>query len=194
MAPAPDIDNSVLYRLKAGDQDAFESIFWKYNAKVYNFVMSALYDKSLAEDVTQAVFLSVWEHRETIDTSKNFVAYIFTIAQNLVYRQTEKMLLAYRYEEHVKKQIASDDRSTEETLDYQFLEELVMDLIEKLPPSRREIFLLSRKQGFSNKEIAKHLSISEKTVETQIRRSVEFLRTHLKDHIVLICLLLLTIQ
>ncbi|GAT62009.1 RNA polymerase sigma factor [Paludibacter jiangxiensis] len=178
-------DNDILYRLTKGDPDAFEAIFWKYNARVYNFIMSTLYDKTLAQDLTQNVFLSIWEHRATIDTSKSFSAYVYTIAQNLVYRQTEKMLLASRYEEYVQKFQSVTEISAEETLDYQFLEKLIAELIEQLPPSRREIFLLSRRQGLSNKEIAQKLSISEKTVETQITRSIHFLKKHLKPHVAL---------
>lgn len=178
-------DNGILYRLTKGDSNAFEAIFWKYNARVYNFIMSTLYDKTLAQDLTQNVFLSIWEHRATIDPSKSFSAYIYTIAQNLVYRQTEKMLLASRYEEYVQKFQSVTEISAEETLDYQFLEKLIAELIEQLPPSRREIFLLSRRQGLSNKEIAQKLSISEKTVETQITRSIHFLKKHLKPHVAL---------
>ena len=61
---ASNIDILTLNLLKQGDAKAFETIFKKYNAKVYNFVLFTLYDKNLAEDITQAIFLSVWEHRE----------------------------------------------------------------------------------------------------------------------------------
>lgn len=182
-------DNDILYRLTKGDPDAFEAIFWKYNTRVHSFIMSTLYDKTLAQDLTQNVFLSVWEHRESIDISKNFSAYIYTIAQNLVYRQTEKMLLANRYEEYVQKFQPVHEVSVEENLDYLFLEKLIAELIEQLPPSRREIFQLSRRQGLSNKEIAQKLSISEKTVETQITRSIHFLKKHLKPHVALATIL-----
>jgi RNA polymerase sigma-70 factor (family 1) len=183
-------DNDILYRLKNGDPDAFEVIFWQYNAKVHNFVMSILYDKSMAQDITQSVFLSVWEHHAQIDISKNFSSYIFTIAQNQVYRCTEKALLSYNYQEHVKKSQVRLDVEIEDNIDYQFLERLIWELIDKLPSSRKEIFMLSRKQGLSNKEIAQRLSISEKTVETQITRSIHYLRKHINPHVALVGLLL----
>lgn len=184
-------DNDILYRLKNGDSDAFEVIFWQYNAKVHNFVMSILYDKSMAQDITQSVFLSVWEHRAQIDISKNFSSYIFTIAQNQVYRQTEKALLSYKYQEHVKQSQIGLDVEIEDNIDYQFLERLIWKLIDQLPPSRKEIFMLSRKHGLSNKEIAQRLSISEKTVETQITRSIRYLKKHINPNVALVGLLLL---
>jgi RNA polymerase sigma-70 factor (family 1) len=183
-------DNDILYRLKRGDQDAFEVIFWKYNAKIHNFIMSIIYDKSMAQDITQSVFLSIWEHRDQIDISKSFSSYIFTIAQNQVYRHTERALLSYKYEEHVKKSPIGIEVGVEDNIDYQFLERLIWELIDQLPSSRKEIFMLSRKQGLSNKEIASRLSISEKTVETQITRSIHYLKKHLKPHVALAGLLL----
>ncbi len=186
---ATNIDILTLTSLKQGSTKAFETIFKKCNAKVYNFVLSTLYDKNLAEDVTQAIFLSIWEHRENIDPQKNFESYLFKTARNMVYRQTEKMLLAYRYEEHIKMNISEEDFSPEENLEASSLEELIMELINKLPEARRKIFLLSLKGELSNKEIAEQLFISEKTVETQIRRSLEFVRGKLKNHITMIYLL-----
>ncbi|MCL2649746.1 MAG: RNA polymerase sigma-70 factor [Candidatus Azobacteroides sp.] len=186
-----DIDILTLNRLKQGEAKAFETIFKKYNAKVYNFVLATLYDKNLAEDITQAIFLSIWEHRENIDSQKKFESYLFKISRNMVYRQTEKMLLAYRYEEYVKMNVSGEDSSMEENLEANSLEDFIMELINKLPDARRKIFLLSLKKELSNKEIAEQLSISEKTVETQIRRSLEYLRKKLKTHITMMYFLYL---
>jgi len=110
MNNANNIDSKTLQRLKTGDVDAFESIFRIYNGKIYHFVMATLFDKSLAEDITQSVFLSLWEHRQEINPEKNFQAYLYTIAKNRVYRETEKRVLASGYEEHIKKLRPNDEK------------------------------------------------------------------------------------
>ena len=186
------IDSKILQRLKTGDTEAFEYIFRKYNGKIYHFVSATLYDKNLAEDITQNVFLSVWEHRKEINPEKNFQAYLYTIAKNLVYRETEKRILAFGYEEHIKKlQPGEEDFSTEETIDARWLEEMILRLINKLPEARRRIFLLHFAEDLSNKEIAKRLSISEENVEMQLRRSRDYLRRYFKYYIALAALLCL---
>ncbi len=76
-----------------------------------------------------------------------------------------------------------ENRDIEEDVNDRFLENILSELIEKLPSDRRRIFLLSRKDNLSNKEIASRLHISEKTVETQIRRSLIFLREKLKYYL-----------
>ncbi|MDR3143087.1 MAG: RNA polymerase subunit sigma-70, partial [Tannerellaceae bacterium] len=60
-------DKDVLIRLKKGDHAAFEDLYWTYNRRLYNFVLSILFDKSLAEDITQTCFLKIWENLENID-------------------------------------------------------------------------------------------------------------------------------
>ena len=186
------IDSKTLHRLKAGDVTAFEHIFRIYKGKIYHFALATLYDKSLAEDITQNVFLSLWEHRREIIPEKNFQAYLYTIAKNLVYRETEKRVLASNYEDHIKKALPNEeDLSTEEKINANLLEETILQLIDKLPEARRKIFLLHFTEDLSNKEIAQRLSISEENVEMQVRRSRDYLRKHLKDCVALAAFLFL---
>lgn len=188
MSNDPNPDTTTLNSLKLGDNKAFEAIFRKYNKRVYNFVVSTLYDKDIAEDITQSVFLSIWEHRENIDPSRNFQAYVFTIAKNMVYRHTENMLRNYRFEEYVRSHVIHNDTSHEERIDAGMLEDEIMRMIEQLPEARKRIFIMSFKEELTNKEIAEQLSISPKTVDTQIRRSLDFIRKNLKSGISAIAL------
>ena len=166
----------TLESLKQGKVKAFETIYKIYSAKIYNFVLDTLYDKSMAKDVTQNVFLAVWEHRQEIRPESNFQSYIFTIARNLVYRQSEKMLLAERYQAYAKAHGDAGDNSLEEKIDADSLEKLIIELIDQLPESRRRIFLMRFKEELRNKEIAATLSVSEGTVEKQIARSLAHIR------------------
>ena len=175
------VDGHLLIDLKNGDEKAFETLFWKYNEHVYHFIYSLLYEKSMAEDLTQNVFLKIWEKHETIDVEQNFDAYLFTIARNLVYKETENRLLSEKLTESLQRQLSDADSLTEERIDAESLREYINSLIEELPPSRREIFRLSRHEHLSYREIAERLSISEKTVETQVNRALRFLRDRLSS-------------
>jgi RNA polymerase sigma-70 factor (family 1) len=168
-----------LLRLSNDDEKAFEFIYWKYNAHVYNFANSLLYSPKIAQDITQNVFLKIWEKRHEINPEQNFNAYLFTIARNMVYKETEQKLLAEQSLRQLQEEEDVLDMSTIQTLDYHFTEELCRSLVEELPPARREIFKLSRFERLSNKEIALRLSISERTVETQLYRATRFLKRKL---------------
>ena len=176
------IDQQILLRLKSGDRKAFELIFNKYYNLIYSFSLNTLYDKIFAEDVAQVVFLTLWEKRENIDEQKNIVNFLYTIAKHNVYRQTERLLLKWKHEERVKEtQPTSIDM--EEDLNGKFLEDVLSEIMKELPEARRRIFIMSRKQHLNNREIAKKLSISEKTVETQIRRSLIFVKERMKQYL-----------
>ena len=170
---------NILLRLSNDDEKAFEFIYWKYNAHVYNFANSLLYSPEIAQDITQNVFLKIWEKRHEINPEQNFNAYLFTIARNMVYKETEQKLLAEQSLRQLQEEEDVLDMSTIQTLDYHFTEELCRSLVEELPPARREIFKLSRFERLSNKEIALRLSISERTVETQLYRATRFLKRKL---------------
>lgn len=184
------IDSSTLNDLKEGSPAAFEKLFNLFHAKVYQFILSCVYNKSIAQDLTQSVFLTIWEHRKTIDPTKNINSYIYTISRNAVYRQTERLILHNKFQKSLMEEQNCDDNDIESNLDYQILERHIWELIEKLPSSRKEIFILSRKDGLSNRDIASRLSISEKTVETQITRSIRYIKKYVKPYISIIGLLI----
>lgn len=185
-----EIEKDILERLKRGDESAFESLFWKYNSRIYNFVLSILHDKFLAEDIAQTVFMKIWETHERIDPEQGINAYLFTIARHLVYKETERRLLF----EQIVKEISStstdsDDFALQKQMNANSLRDRILQLIEELPLARKNIFRLSRLEHLTNKEIADRLSISEKTVETQVNRSLQFLREKLSSDLFLACFL-----
>ena len=183
------IDFETLTRLKQGDVHAFEVIFWEYNPRVYHFVYSLLCDKLLAEDLTQTVFLKIWERREMIDPAQPFEAYLFTIARHLAYKESERMLVA-SLSDLAEAASFTDEVALEDKLEADSLREYIQQLVDRLPVARREIFRLSREEHLSHKEIAERLHISEKTVETQLYHALRFLREELHKSSFLVLILL----
>lgn len=188
------IDKGVLSRLKAGDETAFENLYWSYNSYVFNFINSLLCDGSMAEDLTQNVFLKIWEKRANIDPEQGIDAYLFTIARNLVYKETESRLRLIYQSASSDDVFNAPDLLTEEKIDAASLQEYIDSLVDQLPFSRKQIFLLSRRQHLSNKEIAQKLSISEKTVENQITNALHFLKEKLSEDSSLAVLILLLVN
>ena len=88
------IQRSVLERLRKGDEQAFEVVYHAFHRRIYGFLLSSLgEDESAAEDLLQSFFLRLWEARSNIDVDKDFTAYLFTIARNLVYKELREILL-----------------------------------------------------------------------------------------------------
>lgn len=176
----------LIFRLKQGDYSAFEELYRLYSPRLYNFVNSILFNKSQAEDITQICFTKIWEKKADLDISGNFSAYLYTIARNQVYLEVDRQIRDAKYLQSVQKMEPEATSTTEEEIDARILYQNISKLLEELPQTRRNIFRLSRFKGYSNKEIANQLSISERTVETQIYRTLSFLKKRLKDYLLLI--------
>lgn len=173
-------ETKQLQRLKQGDHKAFEAIYRKYGSRVYHFFLSLLHDKFVAEDLTQNVFLKIWERRAGIDLDGHFEAYLFTIARHIIIRESEKRL----QEECLKDALQmheNADISTEQQIEAESLRTYIETLIEQFPPAQKQVFLLSRIHHLTNPEIARKLSVSEKTVESHLYRALHFLKSKLKD-------------
>lgn len=193
-SPTNIINKELLIRLQSGDEDAFNTLYWHYNSYVYRFINSLLYDSSLAEDLTQNVFLKIWEKRKNIDPDQGFEAYLFTIARHMIYKETENRLNIVISSDSEMGQTEPIDDSPEEKIDAASLQAYINTLINQLPDSRKRIFKMSRQEHLSNKEIAAKLSISEKTVENQITRALHFLKEQLSKDSNLMILMLLFIK
>lgn len=179
------MDKESLYirRLQKGDASSFEYLYNKWSGKLYNFVMRiSRGDSYLAEELVQSIFIKVWEGRELLDADKSFPAYLCTIAKNQLSNIYQHRMLEFLYEEKIKQTSITEENNTEKEIEFRFLEDYINTLIDQLPPARQQIFLLSRKQLLSNREIAEKLNISENTVESQLTKALSFLRERIKSH------------
>ncbi|WP_287681358.1 RNA polymerase sigma-70 factor [Bacteroides sp.] len=173
----------LLIKLKENSFWAFEELYNLYSGKLYNFIMRiSSGNRYMAEEVVQQTFIRIWEVREKIDPAENFVSYLCTIARNLSMNMYQHQTVEYIYTEYLLKSNPDRDHQTEESTDLRFLNDYIDSLAEELPPSRKKIFLLSKRQGYINKEIAEKMGISESTVATQLSLAVKFMREQFAKH------------
>lgn len=180
--------------LRNASMQSFESLYHRYSGKLYNFVMRVSKgDSFLAEELVQRTFIKVWENKEYIRPDKSFISYLCTIAKNMLLNEYEHQTVQFIYQEYVKANVIEEDSSTENQVDKNLLEEYIDKLADELPPKRREIFILSRKEGLTNKEIANQLQITESTIETQLSKAFAFMKSQIQKHYELILILLFSL-
>jgi len=185
-----------LIALRNGSPQAFERIYHRYGGKLYNFIMTLSHgDRYLAEEIVQSVFIKLWEVREQINPEKSVIFYLSTIGKNMLMNTYQRQTIEFVYRKLLSEQQVDYDTTTEEEIDRKWLENFADELIRQLPPSRQKIFILSRKEGYSNKQIAEMLNISVSTVETQLSLAMKFMRKEFQKNrdklfVLLICLLI----
>jgi RNA polymerase sigma-70 factor, Bacteroides expansion family 1 len=171
-----DITGQVVSELQKGSREAFDLIYCAYSLHVYNFLHAILFDKTLAADLTQDVFFKIWEKREGLDPDLDFDSYIFTIARNLVFKESRKRRVREAYIAEVRKTEADSEETTSRYSDWKFSSEDIDAIIRRMPPARRNIYILNKKEQMSVKEIASRLGLSPKTVENQLYQANLFMR------------------
>lgn len=167
----------LVKNLSEGNLLAFNSLFNAYGSRLYRFAMGYLKSEEEAEELVQEVFTVVWEKRENLREELSFKSYLFTIAFNIIRKhfRTKAQL-----SEYMKAGISDDlDTQTTEKITFDSLFHYVNEIVSKLPERRRLIFIKSRFEGLSVREIAEELNISHKTVENQLTDALKFIRTNL---------------
>lgn len=176
------IESNFAERLRNDDKKVMEEVFVLFHTKIFRFSIAYLKNEPDAYDLVQEVFIKIWESRYTLKKDTNFEAYIFTIAKNAMLSLFRKRLTEQKYLDYMAQAGTSNNGGTEEQTNFFFLKQQYESLIEQLPLKRKEIFLLSREKGMSNKEIALLKGISEKTVENQLTKALAFFRQHLSSY------------
>lgn len=170
------MDNILLHRLRKGDVDAFSILYDQYSGKLYSFILKiSNNNQCLAEDITQNVFLKVWEMHSKIDVDKSFQSFLSTMAKNMLINHYKHQMVESLYWENQASRLTGRN-SVEEEVDYKMLDDFVNSVIEQLPEARRKVFIMSKKMCLSNKEIAARLHISENTVEAHMTKAIAYIR------------------
>ncbi len=175
-----EIDQQLISGMQSGDDEAFRKLFDRYSKRLYSFAMFHLSNASDAEDLVQHVFVQLWSNRYKIQIEGNIKSYIFKIAVNEVYDIIRKKKYDHIFSELTKVSSSFDNGTWDEVV-FNELQTRHDLLVSKMPDKRKEIYLYSRKKGLTNKEIAKKLNISTRTVESQIHKALLFLKEHLLE-------------
>ena len=176
-------EQEIIRQLKDADERAFKLIFEAYVKKVNRFIFNYVKNKTEASDITQNIFVKLWEKKGNIEIDKPFQAYLFSISYTTVmdYFRKCKFETDFTVSEGLYNETLSADGCTDDLLIYNQTASIYKKALEILPDRRKEIFMLSRHEGLSNKEIADRLGLSVKTVENQMTSALASLKKSLHN-------------
>ena len=170
-------ESLIVHSLSKGNLLAFNTLYKDYSGRLYRFALGYLKSEAEAEELVQEVFTIIWERHTELKEELSFKSFLFTIAFNLIMKHFRTKAYLQKY---FINGIGDDlDMHTSQKINYDSLYQYINELINKLPERRREIFIKSRLEGLSIKEIADKLKISHKTVENQLTEALKFIRISL---------------
>lgn len=180
-----DKNTSLLKRLKADDQSALKIIFQAYYPALYRAIYRLVSDRGIAEDLAQDVFMKFWEKRHQINIQGELGGYIRQMGVNeaLGYIRKNKKIEIKEISEYRNSSSSLTSTSGEDLYINNELQAEVDKAIETLPSRCKMVFMLSRFEDLSHKEISEKLEISPKTVENQITKALKVLKKVLKSYL-----------
>jgi len=174
-------DHSLVQLLQKGNVAAFDSLFERYSPKLFGFALKYFKNETDAEELVQEVFVKVWENRQTLKSELSFKSYLFTIALNQIRKHFNKKATSLRYLESLQDEPEFTDNQSINDDNYESALTQINLIIEQMPPRCREIFIKSKLEGKSSKEVAAELNISAGTVDNQVSEAIRFIRCQLKS-------------
>lgn len=169
-------DSLCLRELSEGSYEAFDTLYMRYSPIVEQFVLSLLKRKEEADDITQNIFLKIWENRSSMSGVHSFRAYLFKMVRNAVYDTFSRRKPTSGLQDSMELGDILRSEDMEGKISAKDLNMLMDMAVENMPEQRRRVFRMSRRDGLSHKEISMQLGISTKTVEYHMSKALAELR------------------
>ena len=168
--------------LVQGDMGAFDDIYWKYQRAIYQNSLRITRDETIAQDIVQEVFISLWEKRQSINPDLPLAGWLFVSSYNRSITVLKKKLRESVIFDH----LAAETTITEVAPE---LFEIQLNVLETaislLSPQKRRVFELCKLQGKSYEEAAKEMQISKHTVKEYLSEAVSNIKEYVLQHPIL---------
>ncbi len=175
-----DQDLTLFGQVKTGDFSSYEIVFKKYYKELYRFAFTYVRNGTIAEEMTQEIFLYIWEKRQKIKIHTTLKTYLYSAIKNKCLNYIKLELPKQQSMTDVSEVMLSVSGERFDEGENERLKQYIQTAVDALPKKCRKIFMLSRNAGLTYEEIADELDLSKKTVENQMGIALKKLRESLE--------------
>lgn len=159
----------LILQLKDGNETVFKQVYDLTHTKVFRYFLKRNATHDTARDLTQQTFIRLWQYRQSLKEDRTLDTQLFTVANSVLIdhlrRHTHRQQVQHSFSD-------LQPASTQQALLAYEQQDYLHAAIAHLPPVRQKVIQLRLIHGFTNKEIALHLSIGVKTVEDHITKAL----------------------
>lgn len=176
-------DEVLISKLRHDEENVFGLLDAAYRAKLCIYVSRLVRDTAAAQDIVQEVFVSLWLRRHEVMITGSLHNYLHTAVRYRAINYLEANNSAGKKLERAMKDFRVYDDSIQERQSAHELEAVLNRQVKKLPAKMKEVFLLSRQECLSHREISELLNISNATVKKQIGNALKLVRGPLEEYL-----------
>lgn len=174
-------DDELLSRIGRSDREALSALYDRYARQVYSLSLRMVENQTLAEEVAQDVFMTVWMRSTSFKSDRGtFGAWLLSVTHNRCIDELRKRRRRARLGTvNVDDLWHEPSGNPNEVIDAVFLRldrEVVMEALNKLPPQQKQVIVMAFFQGLTQSEIAQVLSAPLGTVKTRMRLGLQKMR------------------
>ncbi len=173
---------------------AFLELYQRHHIQLFSYAIKFLHSEELAKDVVHDVFIKLWDNRAELPAITSFQSYLYVVCKNTILNILDRAARENRIKEEIGRQMLGTEPSVETVFLSTERKEIVKQVIEQLPPKRREIFMLCRIEGKSYEEVAQLLGVSASTVNDHLVKATKTLKRYLQQYPDLYLILLWLLQ
>ena len=174
-------DTEIIGRIRQGDIGQFESLFRSSYVSLVRYAKTLIKDHDTAEEIVQDLFFRLWQDKEKLNIESSLNGYLFRSVHNKCLHFIEHNRVVDRYAEEMSYRQPEKQESPSDILQYRELQARIAKILERLPERCGQIFYMSRFEGLKYNEIAEKLSVSVKTVESNMGRALKEFRKELTE-------------
>lgn len=180
-----EIPKDVLVKAAAADMQAFEYIYKVACGFVYSTALRITNNSSDAEEVTQDVFMKIYQNLKNFQFRSSFKTWAYRITVNIAINACKKIPpeIGQRTDYELALKLQHSDQQTIKTNDDE-REKLLAQILGMLNPDQRACIILREIEGLSYQEIAQALKINLNTVRSRLKRAREALLAYKKDEVI----------
>ena len=176
-------DEQLLPELIAGRTEAFTMLYQRYSQNIHQFIYKYVHSPAMADDLTQEVFIKIWNGRERLSHVKSFKGYLLICARNHTLNSLKAALRTEIALGEVLKNFAAQRKEADENLLENEYAAFLQKQLSELPERSRKIFVLCRQDGRTYEEVAQELGISKNAVKNHMVFSMKVLKNSVEKEL-----------
>lgn len=176
-------EKELLEQVARADESAFRQVYDTWHPKVYSLSMYLTRSAFMSEEITQEVFVKVWNNRHQLTSINYFNSWIRTIARNTILNYIKTKAREQLALQHYRGAMTDQTNETAEGIREREFAKLLHQIIDHLPAQQKKVWMLTRESGLTLAQAADEMGVSRHTAKEHLSRAVHTIRNKLDGHI-----------